>query len=214
MSEKTRFLVIDDHPIIAEAINLFLQNNMQNMELDRAEGGKEGIALLKKNKYDLIILDVNLPDYNVLSLIPNVFKFDREAKILIFTMSPENIMARRLFSMNVSGFLSKSVPNEEILRAIKVILNGGKYISNDFSNSVITDFLSGNKHANPFEELSDREYQIMMELLDGRTVREISEKLHLHGSSVSTYRQRIFDKVGVANNLELFKKAQLFGIAE
>lgn len=214
MSEKTRFLVIDDHPIIAEAINLFLQNNMQNMELDRAEGGKEGIALLKKNKYDLIILDVNLPDYNVLSLIPNIFKFDREAKILMFTMSPENIMARRLFSMNVSGFLSKSVPNEEILRAIKVILNGGKYISNDFSNSVITDFLSGNKNANPFEELSDREYQIMMELLEGRTVREISEKLHLHGSSVSTYRQRIFEKVGVANNLELYKKAQLFGMAE
>lgn len=214
MPENTKFLIVDDHPVIGIAMDLFLKNNFQNIEIERVEGGKDAISILKKQTFDLIILDVNLPDYNILSLIPNIFRIDAKAKILIFTMSPENILAKRLFSMNVAGFLSKGVSDDEILKAIRVILNGGKYISQQFSEMVLGDFLSGQKGSNPFEELSDREYEVMLEILKGKTTRDIGDKLNLHGSSVSTYRHRVFSKVGVSNNLELFQKAQLFGVVE
>ena len=214
MSEKRKFLVVDDHPIIGVAMELLLNNNFREVEVTHAEGGKQALTSLKDGKFDLILLDVNLPDYNILSLIPNIFITDPEAKILIFTMTPENILARRLFSMKVAGFLGKKAPDDEIIRAIKAILNGGKYISKDFSESVVTDFLAGGHSESPFESLSNREYQVMIEILKGSSAKEISSKLHLHNSSVSTYRQRIYEKVGVDNNIELFKKAQLFGFNE
>ncbi len=214
MPEKTKFLIVDDHPIIGVAMELFLNNNFRNVELTTAEGGKEALKVLGNQKFDLVILDANLPDSNVLSLIPNIFSHDAHARILIFTMFPENVLAKRLFSMNISGFLSKNSHDDEILKAIKTILNGGKYISKDFSDILISDFLCSNQGVNPFEELSNREYQIMLEMLKGKTAKEISNKLHLHNSSVSTYRQRVYEKVRVDNNIDLFKKAQLFGILD
>lgn len=214
MADRTQILIIDDHPIIGIAMDLLLAENFPNADLDRADGGKDGLKMLKAKKYDLIILDVNLPDYNILSLIPNIFNIDEEARILIFTMTPENILARRLFSMKVSGFLSKSVSDDEILAAIRIILKGGKYISQDFSSVVIGDFMEGKMETNPFDTLSEREYQILIEILEGESTKGISEKLHLHGSSVSTYRQRIFQKIGVSNQVELIKKAQIFGIID
>ncbi len=214
MSKKIKFLVVDDHPIIGVAMVLFLNNNFRNIEITTVGGGKDALKALSNQKFDLIILDANLPDSNILSLIPNIFSHDAGTKILIFTMFPENVLARRLFSMNISGFLSKNAHDDEILKAIKTILNGGKYISRDFSDILISDFLCSNQSVNPFEELSHREYQIMLEMLQGKTAKEISNKLHLHNSSVSTYRQRVYEKVRVDNNIDLFKKAQLFGILD
>lgn len=212
MSEKTEILVVDDHPVIGTAMRILLTENMNNVTVEKVDGGKPALAKLKEKSYDLVILDVNLPDYNILNLIPNMFAIHENLPILVFTMSPENILARRLFSMDISGFLSKSVEDEEILRAVQTILNGRKYISADFSEQVIDDFLSGKKNVNPFEDLSDREYQILMELLKGTSAKEIGEILHLHSSSVATYRIRLYKKLGVENHVELYKKAKAFGI--
>lgn len=214
MAEKIKILIVDDHPVIGIAIDLLLKTQMRNTETELVEGGKPALRVLKEKSFDLIVLDVNLPDYNVISLIPNIFNIDPEAKILIFTMTPENILARRLFSMDVCGFLSKKVSDDEILKAVKTILAGEKYISKDFSDIVVKDFLSGKKSVNPFDDLSDREFQILTEILKGSTTKDISDRLSLHSSSISTYRIRIYEKINVENHMELYKKAQLFGIVD
>lgn len=214
MAEKIKILIVDDHPVIGIAIDLLLKTQMRNTETELVEGGKPALRVLKEKSFDLIVLDVNLPDYNVISLIPNIFNIDPEAKILIFTMTPENILARRLFSMDVCGFLSKKVSDDEILKAVKTILAGEKYISKDFSDIVVKDFLSGKKSVNPFDDLSDREFQILTEILKGSTTKDISDRLNLHSSSISTYRIRIYEKINVENHMELYKKAQLFGIVD
>lgn len=214
MAEKIEILIVDDHPVIGMAMNLLLTTEMRNANVERADGGKPALKMLKEKAYDLIILDVNLPDYNILTLIPNIFNAQPDSKILIFTMSPENILARRLFSMDIQGFLTKNSPDEEIMKAIRTVLEGGKYVSEEFSSQVVSDFLSGKKNVNPFDELSEREYQILLELLKGESTRNIADKLHLHGSSVSTYRLRIYDKVDVDNHIDLYKKARLFGLVD
>lgn len=214
MAKKKEILIIDDHPVIAVAVNLLVTDNIPNVNVEQIDTGKEGLAMIKKKEYDLVVLDVNLPDYNILALIPNIFSARPDCKILIFTISPENILARRLFSMDISGFLHKSVSDEEIVKAVRTVLEGGKYISPTFSEQVVKDFLEGKKNINPFDDLSDREYQVMVELLNGVSTKDISEKLHLNGSSIATYRQRIFKKIDVENNVELYKKAQFFGIVD
>lgn len=212
MSEKIEILVVDDHPVIGTAMRILLTDNMSNIVVEKVDGGKPALRRLKEKTFDLVILDVNLPDYNILNLIPNMFVIREGLRILVFTMSPENILARRLFSMDICGFLSKSVEDEEILKAVQTILKGKKYISADFSEQVIGDFLSGKKNVNPFEDLSDREYQIMMELLKGASSKDIADILHLHSSSVATYRIRIYKKLGVENHMELYRKAKAFDI--
>ena len=213
MTTKTEVLVVDDHPLIGTAMEILLSYNIKNVVVEKVEGGKSALKSLKQKSYNLVILDVDLPDFNILNLIPSMFAIHSDLKILVYTMSPENILARRLFSLNIMGFLSKSMEDEEILRAVKTVLKGKKYISADFSEQVIGGFLSGSS-MNPFEELSDREYQIMTEMLKGSTFKNISDVLHLHSSSVATYRRRIYDKLQVENHIELYRKARAFGIVK
>lgn len=214
MINNAEILIVDDHPVIAFAVKILLKANTPKATCTHALGGKEALKILKQRSFDLIILDVNLPDYNVLDLIPNIFMAHPNMKILMFTMTPENVLARRLFSMNVMGFLSKGVDDEEIFKAITTVLNGKRYISANFSDVVVQDFLLGNTNVNPFNDLSAREYQILMELLEGKSTKDVAEKLNLHGSSISTYRLRIYQKVKVENYIELYKKAKMFNVVD
>lgn len=214
VEDNIKVLIVDDHPIIGMAMELLVSSNFQKQKpsIDIVERGKDALQMLKNNKYDLILLDVHLPDYNVFSLIPNIFMMDEKARILVFTSVPESALARRLFSLKVSGFLSKKVSDEEIVEAIRVILKGGKYVSKAFSGEVVRSFMEGDNSSNPLDTLSDREYQVLMEILKGDTAKVIADRLHISHSSISTYRQRVFEKLGVSNQVELIKKAQIYGI--
>lgn len=214
MSENTSVLIVDDHPMIGMAMEMLLKDNIRNIEVELAASGKEGIEKLKERAYDLVLQDVNLPDYNILSLIPNIKRIQPKTKILVFTMAPERILAKKLFSLEVHGFLNKSAPREETIIAVKKVLAGERYVSKDFSEQLLNDFLKGDEGQNPFEKLSDREYQILLELLQGTTQKVIADKLHLHHSSIATYRARIYQKTNVSNQIELYEKARLFEVIQ
>lgn len=206
-------LIVDDHPLISFAVEVLIERNFRSAETDTAKTGEEGFKMIKRFDYDLIILDVNLPDTNALALVPRILQAKPESKILIFTTAPENILAKRLFSLKVMGFLTKDGGDTEMLTAIKTILQGKRYISPDFSQKVVSDFLNGHEiESNPFETLSSREHEILLEILKGKTSKEISEHLHLHYSSVNTYRSRIYGKINVKSQMELFEKAKVFNI--
>jgi DNA-binding NarL/FixJ family response regulator len=212
MSDAPSFLIVDDHPVIGFAMNLLISKHFPKATIDKVNGGKECLQIIKKEKYDLIILDVNLPDYDVLDLIPNIFRNNEDQKILMFTMTPENILAKRLFSLNVMGFLSKNVGDEEIISAIRKVLSGTRYLSEGFSRQMIDDYISGKNSINPFETLSDREYQILTQILSGYNTKTIGENMSLHHSSVNTYRTRIYAKLNIENQMQLFEKAKAFGV--
>lgn len=210
--ERIEMLIVDDHPVIGLAISMLVQKQLRYVSVDSVENGKTAIAKLKDKKYDIILLDVHLPDYNVIDLIPNLQRLNPETKILVFTMAPENILAQKLFSMDIMGFLAKSSSNDETIEAIKTVLRGERYVSKEFTQRMVDNFVAGNKSMNPFESLSERELQVLMELLKGSPQKEIGERLSLHLSSVATYRTRIFKKLDVSNRLELYEKARLFGL--
>ncbi|HEX2682487.1 MAG TPA: response regulator transcription factor, partial [Ferruginibacter sp.] len=134
-----------------------------------------------------------------------------EARVLMFSMSAENIYAKRFMKAGASGFVSKEAPLEDITRAISTILNGKKYISDSLAEKLAEDSYSG-KSGNPFNELSPREFEIVSLLLEGKTVTDISHTLNIQTSTVGTHKARLFEKLGVTNILELKELATTYNL--
>lgn len=202
-----KFLLVDDHMVVRSGIKILLSDIYNPSEIHEAMNGETAIAKLKESKYDLIMLDIQMPNTDTLGLMEYIHITYPDAKVLMFSMSAENIYAKRFMKAGAYGFISKESPLEEITRAINAILNGKKYIS----ESLAEDSFSG-KSANPFNELSPREFEIVTLLLEGKTVTDISHVLNIQTSTVGTHKARLFEKLGVANILDLKEMATTYNL--
>jgi two-component system invasion response regulator UvrY len=173
--------------------------------------GETAISKLKNEQFDLIIMDIQMPNTDTLGLMEYIHITYPAAKVLMFSMSAENIYAKRFMKAGASGFVSKEAPLEDITRAINTILNGKKYISDSLAEKLAEDSYSG-KSGNPFNELSPREFEIVSLLLEGKTVTDISHALNIQTSTVGTHKARLFEKLGVTNILELKEMATTYNL--
>lgn len=209
-------LIIDDHPVVHMGLSNTLFPERLFDEIDSAYNGKEAILKLKAAKqktikdpechgYDLIIADIGLPDYEINSLIKNCVTLLPETPILIFSLSPPHLHFQNLLEIGIKGFISKNVTQEEVLFAIKNILRGKTF----FGSELIQDFIKIETGTNedPFPKLSNRENEILSLTLKGKSIKEICSLVSLHKSSVATYKARIYEKIGVANSMELYQWA-------
>ena len=203
-----KFLLIDDHLIVRSGIKLLLTEMFKDVEIYEAEDGNIAIALLKTTTYDLITLDVQMPKTDSFALMEYVKKEYPQAKVLMFSMSPESIYAIRFIKAGAKGFISKSAPLEEMKIAIEKVMNDKKY----FSEDVLMELTKGNTIANNnlFDLLSPREFEIVQMLLNGKTISHIAADLSLSLSTVGTHKGRIFQKLKVSNLLELKELANSY----
>ena len=203
-----KFLLIDDHLIVRSGIKLLLTEMFKDVEIYEAEDGNIAMALLKTTTYDLITLDVQMPKTDSFALMEYVKKEYPQAKVLMFSMSPESIYAIRFIKAGAKGFISKSAPLEEMKIAIEKVMNDKKY----FSEDVLMELTKGNTIANNnlFDLLSPREFEIVQMLLNGKTISHIAADLSLSLSTVGTHKGRIFQKLKVSNLLELKELANSY----
>lgn len=206
-----KFLLVDDHVVVRSGIKILLSDIYNPCEIYEAMNGETAILKLKENQYDLVLLDIQMPNTDTLGLMEYIHITYPDAKVLMFSMSAENIYAKRFMKAGAYGFISKEAPLEEITRAINVILNGKKYISETLAEKLAEDSFSG-KSSNPFNELSPREFEIVSLLLDGKTVTDISRILNIQTSTVGTHKARLFEKLGVTNILELKEMATTYNL--
>ena len=206
-----KFLLVDDHVIVRSAIKILLADLYNPTEIDEAMNGETAVVKLKENQYDLILLDIQMPNTDTLGLMEYIRITYPAAKVLMFSMSAENIYAKRFMKAGAYGFISKEAPLEEITKAINVILSGKKYISEALAQKLAEDAFSG-KSGNPFNELSPREFEIGSLLLEGKTVTEISQTLNIQTSTVGTHKARLFEKLGVDNILQLKELATTYNL--
>ena len=206
-----KFLLVDDHVIVRSAIKILLADLYNPTEIDEAMNGETAVVKLKENQYDLILLDIQMPNTDILGLMEYIRITYPAAKVLMFSMSAENIYAKRFMKAGAYGFISKEAPLEEITKAINVILSGKKYISEALAQKLAEDAFSG-KSGNPFNELSPREFEISSLLLEGKTVTEISQTLNIQTSTVGTHKARLFEKLGVDNILQLKELATTYNL--
>jgi two-component system, NarL family, invasion response regulator UvrY len=208
-----KILICDDHSIIRRGLKFILTSHFNNYSIQEVHSIKDSMEYLNKNKCDFAILDLQLSDGNMIDSLPNIIALHPKLKILIFSMSNEDIYGKRLLQLGAKGFLNKNADEEEVIRAISIFLSGENYISQRLNNLFI-DELRGNSNANienPFLGLSIREVEVTQQLLYGKGVKEISGLMNLHSNTIMTYKNRIFEKLFVKNLMELANKAKVYG---
>lgn len=195
-----RFLVADDHSIVRMGLKLMLEADYPDVVTDEAENGTEIVETIKAQRYDLLILDFQMPNTDTFSLIDNLLARDQHLKILIYSMASEKIYAGKLLKAGVKGFLSKEAKNTELLKAVEAVLNGRIYTSEQLEANDLQGLITA---SNPFADLSNKEMDILEYLVQGKTTKEISTLLNLQLSTISTHKFRIYRKLHVGNIAEL-----------
>lgn len=208
-----KFLLVDDHVVVRSGIKGLLSEIYKPCEVFEAQDTDSATERLKEGKYDLIMMDIQMPNSDSLGLMEYIHIKYPEARVLIFSMSAENIYAKRFLKAGARGFLSKDSSLDEIKKAINLVLNNRRYVSDTLAE-LLADGSFNNSPENPFDKLSHREFEIGSLLLAGSTVCEISKSLNLQTSTVGTHKARIFEKLGVTNLLELKELANSYHLSK
>jgi len=197
-----KILIADDHSIVREGLKHYVKKLDEVKLIDEAVNGNEAWAKIKNEAYDLVILDVSMPGMSELDVLQKIKERNLQTHVLILSVHPMEQYAVRAIKMGASGYLSKDSAFEELTVAIKKIASGGRYIGNAFAEQLAFDgFDSGNGF--PHEKLSEREFQVMVMLAVGKSVTEIAKEIFLSDKTISTYRIRILEKMGMKKNVEL-----------
>ena len=206
-----KFLLVDDHIVVRSGIKGLLNELFKPSAIYEASDGETAAEILKEHNYDLIMMDIQMPKTDTLGLMEYIHIKYPEARVLIFSMSAESIYAKRFLKAGAKGFLSKDAPLDEIKKAINMVLNNRKYISETLA-AVLAEESIMDKPGNPFNQLSPREFEIVSLLLSGETISEISKLLNLQVSTIGTHKARLFDKLAVSNILELKDLANSYNL--
>ena len=197
-----KVLIADDQIIIREGLKQIL-SRMPEVELvDEAGNGQEVMSKVKKMKYDIIVLDISMPGRSGLEVLKELKQKKPNSAVLVLSIHPEEHYAVRVLKAGAAGYINKSSASDELVQAIKTVVAGGKYITNETAEKLVKEIKEDSIKLS-HEKLSDREYQVMCMIASGKTVKEISEYLCLSIKTVSTYRTRILDKMKMKNNSEI-----------
>lgn len=209
MSKENEFtiLIADDHSVVRQGVAMILKDNFKFAKIFQAGTFRDTLNVLKENPVRLLILDINFPDGNSLSILEDARELRPDIKILIFSAFDEDVYALRYLNAGANGYLNKLSSEEEIIYAIQTIINSGKYITAKVQDKILESYISG-KPLNPIDSLSNREIEIARLMIKGYGNLEISNLLHIQRTTVSTYKTRIFEKLQVDSVpalIEVFK---------
>jgi len=196
--------ITDDHELIREGFKKLIAREKDISIIGEAESGAETIEILAANQCDVVVLDINLPDKNGLEVLKDVKTRFPNIQILVLSMYPEERYAGRALKNGAAGYITKDSAPKEMIAAIRKIQRGGQYISEALAEQLASSY-KGKWNAAPHENLSDREFEILLRLGKGKSVKDISEELNLSGNTVNTYKRRIFEKMGFSSKAELIQ---------
>jgi len=203
-----KILLVDDHMIIRSGLKMLLSQDLNNYTFEEAADGDSAIAQLKASDYALMVLDINIPGTDTFAVVENTLQLKPETRILIFSMNAENIYAKRFLKMGVKGYVRKDEPADEIKNAVFTVLNNKRYISKTLGENLAKEMFE-KKSDNPFDRLSPKQFEITQFLIQGKSISDICTAMSLHSSTVSTQKNRIFDKLNVDNLVDLYALAKM-----
>lgn len=195
-------LIADDHSIVREGLKQYIKTITEVKIIDEAIDGNDAWAKIKEGSYDVVILDVSMPGMSGLDVLRKIKERSLQSRVLILSVHAMEQYAIQSFKLGASGYVSKSCAFEELTHAIRKIASGGRYVAASLAEKIAFekhDQATGFLH----EKLSERELQVMLMLAKGMHINEIAGKIHLSEGTISTYRFRILQKMGVVNNAEL-----------
>jgi DNA-binding NarL/FixJ family response regulator len=203
---KCRCLITDDHPIVRRGVRELLEEEQLCSEISEVRTGEEALEAVRHQPWDLMILDIALPDKHGLEVLKETKLLQPSLPVLMLSLYPEKEFAMRAIKAGASGYLTKQSAPSELLAAVLRVLQGGRYITAALAEqmaSVIETGVDGSLHA----RLSDRELQVLRLLGQGKSVSVIAEELRLSVKTISTYRARILEKLSCESTGELIRYA-------
>jgi two-component system, NarL family, invasion response regulator UvrY len=201
-----KVFITDDHSLIREGLKKLLKDEMDIEVAGEAGNAKDTMEFVLKNNLDVLVLDINLPDKNGLDLLKELKEFKPDLRVLMLSMHPEDRFAMRVLRAGAYGYVTKESAGEELVKAIRKVYDGGKYVSAALAEKLVFEIQSGNDK--PLHELlSDREFQVFQMIAAGKTLAEIADGLSLAVTTISTYRARILEKLNLHSNAELIHYA-------
>jgi len=206
-----KILIVDDHDIVRKGLLQILQDEPDVERVDEARNASELFEQLEQNEYDLIILDITLPGRSGLDVMKDINDRYAEIPVLILSMHAEEQYAVRALRAGAFGYINKQSASEELVFAIRKILQGDRYISETVADHLASHVSSPNGH-DPLKKLSDREYEVLHLTASGLSVSDIAEKMCLSPKTISTYRTRLLSKLHLKNTAELVRFALQQGI--
>jgi DNA-binding NarL/FixJ family response regulator len=206
-----RVLVADDHAVVREGLKRILTQDEGIEVVAEAEDGIEALDRAREADPDVVVLDMSMPGRGGLETLQELKRLWPTLGVLVLSMHPEDQYAVRVLREGADGYLSKESAAEELITALRKIHGGGKYVSPSLAERLAQTVERGFEGP-PHEQLSTREFQVMVLIAQGRTVSEIGNELHLSVKTISTYRTRILEKMGMKNNAELMHYAIEEGI--
>jgi DNA-binding NarL/FixJ family response regulator len=199
-----RVLLVDDHDVVRKGIRAILEDRFAAIAIREASSGDEALAALAE-PFDAVVLDLSMPGRSGIDLLTEIKHRHPKLPVLIMSLHGEEQFAVRALRAGASGYLTKSAASEQLIAAFERIVRGGRYISEALAERLAVS--AGGGTDAPHDRLSDREFEVMRGIASGESVSEIADRIHLSVKTVSTYRARLLDKMGMTTNAELTRYA-------
>jgi two-component system, NarL family, invasion response regulator UvrY len=199
-----RVLLVDDHDVVRKGIRAILEDRFAAIAICEASSGDEALAALTA-PFDAVVLDLSMPGRSGIDLLTEIKHRYPKLPVLIMSLHGEEQFAVRALRAGASGYLTKSAASEQLIAAFERIVRGGRYISEALAERLAVS--AGGGTDAPHDRLSDREFEVMRGIASGESVSEIADRIHLSVKTVSTYRARLLDKMGMSTNAELTRYA-------
>lgn len=203
-----RVLLVEDHPIFSFGVRHLIAQRWHDATIAEAPTLAAAVHEVSAAPWDLAIVDLNLPDSQGVESVTKIRRASPDLRILVLSLHEEPAYARQVVQLGAQGYLTKENAPDELITAIEVVLSGGRYISNVLAQAMaLGSIVDDAKSA--LDSLGNQEYRVMLQLIEGARVSDIATQMNISPKTVSTYRSRIFDKLGVASNVELARYYQL-----
>ncbi len=207
MEEKTiRIIIADDHAFLREGIKKTIQDEIDMVIVGEASNGSDALNIIRELDPDVVIMDISMPGKSGLDLLKDLKIMKKKYRILILSMHPEDRFAIRALKAGASGYLTKESAPDELVKAIRTVLTGRKYVSKALAEK-LADILSDDMDKQPHELLSDREYEVFIKIASGKKAVDIAAEISISVHTVNTYRARILEKLNINSNVELTQYA-------
>jgi len=209
-----RILLVDDHGLFRSGMRSILETQSDIEVVGEAESGEEAVELVRKSPPDVVLMDVYMPGIGGIEATRRITRAAPDVQVIALTALEDEPFPSQLLDAGAEGYLTKGCPAEELLKAIRQVARGERYVSEDVLKKLGLFGLASRGKDSPLDLLSPREMQVMMMITQGKTTQEISDELFLSPKTVSTYRTRLFEKLDLHNDVELTHFALRHGLIE
>lgn len=205
-TQLMKILIIDDHEVVRRGVQQILEENFLYVEVGEADTAQKGIAAVRQESWDLAIVDISLPDQSGLELLCELHSTAPQLPLMVLSLHPEEQYAVRAFRAGAKAYLTKHTAPEELARAVKQVLSGRMYVTASIGECMAGS-LSKSPTGSEHHPLSEREFEVLVLLAQGKSVKHIAQSLSLSIKTVSTYRARLLDKLQLTTTAELIRYA-------